>query len=159
MQAVAPSRKMPLTKERTDMAKVNYALIEAAAKNDIDKLDAALELGAEVDCRYQGFTPLYLAVMKGFTKVAHRLLLRGANVEAMCNKRRTAIMIAASRGRLMCVELLLDHHANVHRQDEGGETAKQLALRNGHEGVAALLQDAEYATLPRNSRLMALSLA
>ncbi|ETV86196.1 hypothetical protein, variant [Aphanomyces astaci] len=105
-------------KERVDRSQINYSLVEGAAMNDIAKLDAALEQGAEVDCRYEGFTPLYLAVMKGYTKAARRLLLHGAGTETLCNKHRTAIMIAASRGQKRSVKLLLEHHADVHRTDE-----------------------------------------
>ncbi|KAG9407976.1 Glycerophosphocholine phosphodiesterase [Aphanomyces cochlioides] len=133
---------------------VNYALVEGAAKNDLFKVEEALKNSADIDCRYQGFTALYFACMKGYSKIVHYLLHHGARTDIVCNKQRTAIMIAASRGRTKAVELLLQYNANVHRKDERGVTARELALRNGHEDIASMLQIAEAANMPRTELLL-----
>ncbi|KAF0693601.1 Aste57867_15466 [Aphanomyces stellatus] len=133
----------------------NYALAEAAAHGDLLRVEATLDMGADANCRYQGFTPLYLAAMKDHHRVVQCLLRRGARTEVVCNKRRTAIMIAASRGRLKTVEVLLAFKANVDVKDERGATAWHLAVRNGHEGVAEMLRVAQKViSVPRTTLLL-----
>ena len=52
------------------------------------------------------------------------------------------LYLAAQRGQGRCVELLLDHHADVNRRLTSGATALYVSCLKGHAAVAAQLLDA-----------------
>ena len=59
---------------------------------------------------------------------------------------RTPLMYAARRGRSDVAKALLEHHADVNRISDKGETALQIAQKYGHPDVAALLKQAARST-------------
>ena len=54
----------------------------------------------------------------------------------------TPLHAAAEAGRPDCVQVLLEHGANVNQAQEGGLTALHMAARHGHLDVIQLLLDA-----------------
>ena len=87
---------------------MDTALVYASANGEIDKVTILLAMGARVDAREQGFTPLLAAADSGHTDVCELLLQRGrANIEDTTPDGSTALNIAAGEGFERTVELLL----------------------------------------------------
>lgn len=58
-------------------------------------------------------TPLHYAAKKGHLKVVQELLLRGANVNAICSKGRTPLVWGIKQKAVEVVQLLINHGANI----------------------------------------------
>ncbi|TDH66362.1 hypothetical protein CCR75_008006 [Bremia lactucae] len=96
---------------------------------------------------YRGWAPIHGAAYSG--NVDSLALLLDANQSVatqLTKKHETALHIAAGRGRIEAVELLLKH-CSQHEADEGllameneeGLTAAQVAARNKYEDIVCLL--------------------
>ena len=82
------------------------------------------------------------AAKKGDFAQVTQLLNDGIPVDSTDDYGITALMWASGRGEFRVVELLLDHDANVNKEDHvSGYTALMDACRNGHDDVVALLLD------------------
>jgi ankyrin repeat protein len=89
-------------------------------------------------------TPLYYAVLCGFTGLAkHLIMSRGEDVNARCGHHRTPLHAASYRGHLDTVRLLLDHGANVNPKIEGKRSPLYSAFDGGHVDVMQLLLEHE----------------
>ena len=117
----------------------------AAAKGYSGIIAMLLDTGLNVDERYaNGLTALMWAaghtndvpVTEGRAAV-ELLLNRGAALELVENRGRTALMIAAERGHAEIVEALLDAGAERKRQDAAGKTAADLAANDAVRGLLA----------------------
>ncbi len=120
------------------------ALGLAAAESQVDAVLALLAAGADPDAPGRdGLPPLHRAAMAGATGAALALLSRGADVdltdEASGN---TALMLAANRGFIDLVRLLLDQDAEVGVRAKDGWTALQAAEMIGDDEIVALLRTA-----------------
>jgi ankyrin repeat protein len=74
--------------------------------------------------------------------VAKLLLERGADINAIDNQGRTALMWAAWNGRPEVVKLLLANKANVGIKDREGQTATSLAREYQQDDIVKMLQKA-----------------
>ncbi|MGI4791245.1 MAG: ankyrin repeat domain-containing protein [Janthinobacterium lividum] len=122
-----------------------YALHEAVRLGDVKEVERLLDTGVEVDAvmveHEDGETPLmWAAGSSGHLSVAHLLLERGANVNAQNSGGWTALFNAACSNKPEMVTLLLECGADGRLKDEDGDTALDLALKQGHNEIAALLQ-------------------
>ena len=112
----------------------------AAGAGDASEVERLLSLGARVDAREQGFTPLLASADSGHTDVCELLLRKGrANIEDITPDGSTALNIAAGEGFVSTVELLLSEGANVSTKDNEGFTPLLIAAKNGHAKVCELL--------------------
>lgn len=84
-----------------------------------------------------GDTPLGAAVFKGDYRLLKRLLDLGADPNLRVGK--PPLSMAASRGDLAALHLLLARGAGVNRVDEEGTTALMTAVQNGQAGAVVLL--------------------
>jgi len=87
-----------------------------------------------------GMTPLGAAASRGHTFVMHALLRRGAHCDiatSLGDGRRTALMCAASAGRLRATAMLLERGADAAVRDAEGRTAWDAA--SDHPSVRWLL--------------------
>ena len=101
------------------------------------------------------------AASGGYEAVGKVLLERGADVNAspVPTTKDTALTIAADKGHLKFVQLLVEYGAQLDAKNKKGCTALWLACHNGHLEVAQLLvmnlADTEAVDLKRVSCLMA----
>ncbi len=106
------------------------ALHAAARGGHIAILDLLIANGADVNAEYKYGTPLHLAVApkhevedKRSGEIVKKLIARGANVNAKSlQEGRTPLHIAARRGRLKAVEILIAAGAEVNARDKKGKT-------------------------------------
>ncbi|KAJ1522563.1 hypothetical protein ONE63_001749 [Megalurothrips usitatus] len=76
-----------------------------------------------------GFAALHLSCLNGHRAVAETLLVQGqAEVDLRNNRRQTPLILAVSQGHCSLVELCVSLRADVHAEDEDGDTALHLAL-------------------------------
>jgi hypothetical protein len=54
---------------------------------------------------------------------------------------RTALHNSAEHGYESIIQMLLEYGANPHLHDENGQTPLMLAVKQGHQGIASLLED------------------
>ena len=122
-----------------------------SAKGEIDKVTILLAMGARVDARDQGFTPLLVAAQFGHTEVCELLLANGSDLEErQTGTLDTALHHAATFGHQSLPELLLSHKAYVNSKDSSrGATLLHYASQEGHlASVMALLQAGAPPLLP-----------
>ena len=86
-----------------------------------------------------GWTPLHIAAQHGYVDTAKLLLERGAAVNAKSDLSETPLYLAASVGNLNFVKLLLDYKADVNAATAQNDTAADIAKRNGHPDISALI--------------------
>lgn len=93
-----------------------------------------------------GITPLMDAVRAGDQQRIVDLVERGAMVDRLGARRRTALMLAAYEGATETVRYLLDKGAQVNLQSNADWTALHFALWKGHsDTVRLLLERGAYA--------------
>jgi ankyrin repeat protein len=71
--------------------------------------------------------------------LAESFLFAGVDVDSPQMQEVTALHSAAHRGSVEMVKLLLRFHADKSLKVESGETALQMAQKDGHEEVVKLL--------------------
>lgn len=82
----------------------------------------------------EGLLPIHYAVQSNNEDLVKHLLQHN-DIEAIENKGITPLIMASMHGKLNIVNLLLDHHANVHHRYNAGYPALHLAALNGREDV------------------------
>ncbi|KAJ6160635.1 hypothetical protein N7470_004031 [Penicillium chermesinum] len=98
------------------------------------EVEADLELSNN-----DGMTPLYLAALKGKTKLLRLLIEKGGNINTQKKHGWTPINAASLRGHLEAVRLLLACGADITTPDETGMSPLYNACANGHTEIARLL--------------------
>jgi ankyrin repeat protein len=83
------------------------------------------------------------AASSGYLSVVEFLMKSGADVNARCPIRRSALMDATSEGHGNVVDLLLEHGANPCLVSSQGRKAYDMAAESGHEALAESLRAAE----------------
>ncbi|KAL4875006.1 hypothetical protein BJY04DRAFT_233110 [Aspergillus karnatakaensis] len=105
---------MLLLEANVDLEYSHCAIIGAAENGHEEVMKLLLERNANVESRNRvGYTPLFLAVMKGHTEkgneeVVKLLLEKGANKEAKNYLGQTSLSLSAEKGYDAVVKLLLD---------------------------------------------------
>jgi ankyrin repeat protein len=103
--------------------------------------EALLIIGAQVNTRLRGETPLVASAKEGHEAVVKLLLDRDAKIEARDSlSGSTALHLAAENGHENLVQLLIDRSANVNAlTSHSGFTALHLAAEGGHLAITKLL--------------------
>ncbi len=115
------------------------ALHIAARYAEPETVDLLISAGADVNCPgKRGLTPLFFATEEPYSN-AELLLARGADINARGKHGFTVLHYAAKWGYAGLVEILLDHGARPDVQTDARQTPWELAVRQGHRRVAALL--------------------
>lgn len=117
-------------------------LMLAAKRNRAEVVAFLLKKGANVDMKNRkGKAALHYAaqyaaldVLKVLFKFQSKKTLEQPGPE-----KRTALIVAATKGHLQVVEMLLEQGANVKKRDKQRRTALLQAVKNGHADVASVL--------------------
>ena len=116
------------------------SLSEAVRLNDIPRIKALLEDGADVNATDElGECPLHIAAVRGYLQAATMLVAKGADVNAGDVRGLTPLHAAAWSGSNEIVALLIDRGADINARDEDGVTPLHAAALAGRNGTAALL--------------------
>lgn len=121
------------------------ALHLAAGNGQAAVVKLLIQAGANLEVKNKnGLTPLLVAVYKGDESCIQALVTAGANVHAeddgsYANQRGTALLIAADRGPVAAVGLLLAAGALVSDRDDRGATPLHKAARAGSVASLELL--------------------
>ena len=124
----------------------NTALTLACFQGRNEVVSLLLDRKANVEHRAKtGLTPLMEAASGGYIEVGRVLLDKGADVNAapVPSSRDTALTIAADKGHLKFVELLLSRGAAVEVKNKKGNSPLWLAANGGHLGVVEALYHAK----------------
>lgn len=121
------------------------SLMSAAYVGASELADDLLRRGADVGTQDEdGFTALMYAANGGQDEMAKLLIERGADLSQTDHDGSTALMFAAQHGHLKIVKRLLAAGADPSaRRPVDGLSAKDFAIGNGHERVAAVLASVE----------------
>ncbi|KRT80913.1 Ankyrin repeat-containing protein, partial [Oryctes borbonicus] len=120
----------------------NTALTLACFQGRHEVVSLLLDRKANVEHRAKtGLTPLMEAASGGYVEVGRVLLDKGADVNAtpVPSSRDTALTIAADKGHVRFVELLLCRGAAVEVKNKKGNSPLWLAANGGHLSVVELL--------------------
>lgn len=118
----------------------NTALHWAAFSGHEQAVQILIQHHAEINPRNDGgSTPLMLAVLHRHLSVVLLLIARGADLNAVNREGMSALHKAASMGFVEIIRPLLAQGADKSLRTAAGETAFDLANRNGHMIVAAKL--------------------
>lgn len=133
---------------------MSHLLAKAAEKQDLDRIDALLDAGADIEWQHKGTgrTPLLSAVIAGKVESAARLLERGANIHHACTALGyTALGWAANGGDTEIGHLLIARGALLDiASPESRYTPLMLASSGGHLAMVELLLDSGAAVAPLN---------
>ncbi len=118
----------------------NIALVHAIERGDVSRVNRFISAGANVNfVRHDGTTPLTAAVGNGYTSVVKDLLRHGCDlnlqpaiiIRSKTIKTDAAIHIAAIKGNINILQLLLDADADVNLPGSSGNTALSKAAFHG----------------------------
>lgn len=133
---------------------MSHLLAKAAEKQDLDRIDALLDAGADIEWQHKGTgrTPLLSAVIAGKADAVARLLDRGANIEHACTALGyTALGWAANAGDTRVGHMLITRGALLDvASPESRYTPMMLASSGGHLAMVELLLDSGAAVAPLN---------
>lgn len=128
------------------MAPIETHLLEAVRAGATEKIQVLLRAGADVAYRdTYGFTPLYLAVLKGDFAVIELLLQHGAPVDQEAIWGCTPLTIAAQKGRTRILQLLLEHCKDTNRVNSLSGPLHMAAVKGYRDIVGLLLASGAHA--------------
>lgn len=134
---------------------LGWPLHQAALNDNIEITEMLIAAGADVKAVHKIFgTPLHAAALKGNFSVAASLLKNGADPNSRYNYGLTPLHLAAEKGHANMIELLVvigsDIDASTTKLDPlwADYTATQMAGREGHFDIVALLQSLQASGAP-----------
>lgn len=120
----------------------DYPIHFAAEYGKEDIVELLIEKGADINCLNGSMkTPLSLAVSNGHKETAGVLIKNGVNVNfPIDGYGNYPLHIAAEKGNIEIIKLLLDSGADINRRNKLKEPPLLLAIQNGHKDVAEFLR-------------------
>ncbi|KAF3344776.1 hypothetical protein VD0002_g1466 [Verticillium dahliae] len=132
----------PLTQDDwTDMAYVGNTarLCQSIVDGNVDEvLDWLSQEGADPNQRdYTGRSPLHLAVMNSTPDVARALVDHGARLTARLADGNTALHLAAERGNVEMVRILMERSITNEAEEEEKQDRRRKALKEAASGKSS----------------------
>eukprot|EP01121_Diplochlamys_sp_Union-15-3_P019698 TRINITY_DN7490_c0_g1_i1.p1 TRINITY_DN7490_c0_g1~~TRINITY_DN7490_c0_g1_i1.p1 ORF type:complete len:231 (-),score=35.83 TRINITY_DN7490_c0_g1_i1:81-773(-) len=117
-------------------------LLDAARSGDVKTVDKILSKKKQVDATdtrdLDGRTPLHLAAAFGHNDVIIKLLVKGAEMNAVDRSKKIPLM-EACKGYVATCQLLIKHGANVNHKEGRGWTSLHYAAEYGNPEVVKTL--------------------
>jgi ankyrin repeat protein len=114
--------------------------IENSRQNSDTDVSSEESFDIGMDYRKESdFTPLHIAVSKGYLDMCQMLLDHKADVRAHDNSGNTPLHLAASKDHLEIARILLKYNAEVNSRNEDGSTPLLMASSNGNIEISRLL--------------------
>lgn len=93
--------------DTTQSADTRFALLTAIYKGDQARVHELLSSSANMNFYEQGFTPLHLAVERGYPDIVRMLVNSGANIEAQNAEGKTPVEVALDKKFIRSSEILV----------------------------------------------------
>jgi hypothetical protein len=118
-------------------------LAAAAANNDVQRVNAMLDRGADPNARgAHGITPLVSAARAGAVNAIPVLVKRGADPNLRCGVNGwTPILHAIHKNQIGSLPVLIDAGADVNARGDDGRTPLMMAAGYGYAEIISLLID------------------
>ena len=135
---------------RSQEPKTKPVIWSAVASGDIELVRQLLRASVDIECRYEGWTPLMKAAEMGHVIIIEALLERSADIDARNRKGRTALSFAAAPSMdgtakrpaaLDALRLLLQRGADHTYQDVRGFTAEDHARVEKRDDALAVFSE------------------
>lgn len=120
----------------------DFGILYAAAIRDGSRVQHLIAIGGNINAKNEkGDTLLHIEVSFGTNEGVQFHLEQGADPNVQ-NERNgsTALHLASGGNSIKLVQLLLDHGAHVHIEDQSGRTPIEIAEARGRDTVSALLK-------------------
>lgn len=120
---------------------INQELIDAACKNNIDRVKELIESGASVNAKniLGGYASLHYAAINSNKNLAELLISNGADVDARDNYNATALLLATQYGFEDIAQLLINKDADINTKDKDGYAPLHVAAVKGNKDITELL--------------------
>ncbi|MET1083457.1 MAG: ankyrin repeat domain-containing protein [Burkholderiales bacterium] len=163
MRTLSGRTALSFAAEKGSLPLVEVLLSRGAKVNDTNKqgftplmlastvevTEALLRHGADVGARTtRGGTALLIAAERATPETVKLLLSKGANPDAVDDRGWTPLMAAAFAGRTDNARALVDTRARIHTTNNAGETALDIAKKEGSQGVVDVLLAAKRVATP-----------
>lgn len=120
--------------------KINLELLDGILKNYADKINGAINNGADVNgCCGRKVPFLHWAAEVGTPQTLKTLLDAGAVVNIQNSEKGTALHTAATENKVENAKILLEHGAHIDARNNEGDTALHVAAYNGYKKTVDLL--------------------
>ncbi|XP_068642179.1 putative E3 ubiquitin-protein ligase XBAT31 [Aristolochia californica] len=123
---------------------------ESVRMGDLDTFEAVVEREPEIIHRttvYDRLSPLHIAAANGRLEVLSRILDKSVNPDVLNRHRQTPLMLAAMRGKISCVQKLLQSGSKVLTFDSlHGRTCLHYAAYYGHSDCLQAILSAAHST-------------
>lgn len=132
--------KLKPINEEKNIEELNFELIVASWKGDLDQIVELLKKGANVNCvdEYK-WTPIHYAILKGNVEVIEELIKNKANINLKDKDGQTELMLAAKKNKIEIIELLIKNGAEVNFKSNKNKTALMFAAEADNFEVVILL--------------------
>lgn len=125
----------------------DLALMEATKLKQIETIEKLLELGANIEVKdssedFLNWTPLMHTARQGTVTLLKLLIRKGANLEAVDNLGKTALIIVAQYGQALLAAPLIEAGADIHHRDNSSNDALAYAYLGKHRWIISKLEAA-----------------
>jgi ankyrin repeat protein len=118
--------------------------LEAVKSNDAEKVQQALQAGADVNNTFKkGRTALFKAIKNNDRQIIELLIQNGADVHAKDEAGDTPLMYAVKKEKMIPVQLLLHYGADPHKQNNSNKNAIDLAKSSESREILEALKEIE----------------
>ncbi|KAK7458660.1 hypothetical protein BaRGS_00039112 [Batillaria attramentaria] len=108
---------------------IGLALKRATQAGQVDVLQCLLDAGADINTKFKGASALHEAVkVKNMQVLEFLLAVEGLRRDTLSLAQKTPVMEAACRGRVSCLEALLQAGCGPHTRNSHGLTAVHYCL-------------------------------
>ncbi|KAG7999143.1 hypothetical protein I3843_01G292300 [Carya illinoinensis] len=127
-------------KEVVEILERGEAVLMAAMRGELERLETLLRKGADISYRDQyGLTALHAAAMKGHRDATLILVEYGVDWDCQDNEGHTPLHLAVHSGSMETVEVLVDNGADVNAKSAKGTTSLYMAGALCYDDISQFL--------------------